>query len=67
MTDEQEQTGAAVEEEDGFAEEPRLSEEREDQRWSAANQFNDWVMLICLGIFQATWMIIVILFEPGIR
>ncbi|MHB0867497.1 MAG: hypothetical protein ACYC6B_08665 [Thermoleophilia bacterium] len=67
MTNEQEHPGAAATEEDRFAEELELSEEREDERWNAANQFNDWVLLICLGIFQATWMIIVIVFEPGIR
>jgi hypothetical protein len=52
---------------EAFGEEMRLTEEREDRRWNATNKFNDWLLLIAIGIFQATWMIIVILLEPGIR
>lgn len=41
--------------------------EREDERWSARNQFNDWLLLIAIGIIDFTWMFIVFLLEPGIR
>jgi hypothetical protein len=61
------ESGATGPEEERFDEELRFSQEREDRRWNATNQFNDWMLLIAIAIFQATWMVIVILLEPGIR
>lgn len=52
---------------DIIEEEMRQTEEREDKRWGSASQFSDWMLLIAFAILQATWMIIVILLEPGIR
>lgn len=41
--------------------------EREDERWSARNQFYDWLLLIAIGVIDLTWMLIVFWLEPGIR
>ena len=42
------------------------SGESDDERWSRTNQPKDWVLLTCLGILQATWIMILILLEPDI-
>ncbi|MHB1361234.1 MAG: hypothetical protein ACYCW5_01380 [Thermoleophilia bacterium] len=41
--------------------------ERDDERWSAHNQFYDWLLLIAIGVIDLTWMLIVFWLEPGIR
>ena len=43
------------------------SYERHDERWTRANQVRDWVILFAIGVFHFLWMLIVFLFEPGIR
>ena len=56
-------TGHLKEYEDAWGEE---SGERDDERWSKTNQTKDWILLACLGILQATWILILILLEPDI-
>lgn len=68
MAEEEKTTGKSeTGPEEVFEEEIIETQEREDERWSSASQLNDWMLLIAFAILQATWMIIVILFEPGIR
>lgn len=43
------------------------SYEREDDRWNTRWQIRDWIILFIIGVLQFTWMLIVFLFEPGIR
>lgn len=45
----------------------RQDYEREDERWSSANQTRDWIILISIGVIHFLWMFVVFLFEPGIR
>jgi hypothetical protein len=45
----------------------RQSYEREDERYSAASQARDWLILVGIGAAHFTWMLIVFLLEPGIR
>jgi hypothetical protein len=45
----------------------RESYEREDERYSTASQARDWLILIAIGALHFTWMLLVFLFEPGIR
>jgi hypothetical protein len=45
----------------------RQSYEREDQRYSAASQARDWLILVAIGAFHFAWMLVVFLLEPGIR
>jgi hypothetical protein len=41
--------------------------EREDERWSAASQLRDWLIIFAIGVVVFAWMYIVFLLEPGIR
>jgi hypothetical protein len=41
--------------------------EREDERWSAASQLRDWLIIFAIGVVVFAWMFIVFLIEPGIR
>jgi hypothetical protein len=41
--------------------------EREDERWSAASQLRDWLIIFAIGVVVFAWMYIVFLIEPGIR
>jgi hypothetical protein len=43
------------------------SYEREDQRWSYANQARDWRNLFIIAVIEVAWMLIVYFLEPGIR
>jgi hypothetical protein len=54
-------------EEISFADTLRQSYEREDERYSAASQAHDWLILVAIGAFHFTWMLVVFLVEPGIR
>jgi hypothetical protein len=45
----------------------RQDYERYDERWSGASQARDWAILIAIGFVQFLWMLIVYLYEPGIR
>jgi hypothetical protein len=45
----------------------RQDYERYDERWKGASQARDWAILIGIGVLQFLWMLIVFLFEPGIR
>ncbi len=38
-----------------------------DERWSAASQVRDWIVIFAIGVFVFLWMFIVFLTEPGIR
>ncbi len=50
-----------------FSESAQHSYEREDERWSHAAQWRDWLILIGIGLLHFTWMFMVFLFERGIR
>lgn len=45
----------------------QASYDRHDERYHWANQLRDWLILFGIGIFHFIWMLIVFLFEPGIR
>jgi hypothetical protein len=45
----------------------RADYQREDERWSAASQVRDALIIFAIGVFVFSWMFIVFLFEPGIR
>ncbi len=45
----------------------QASYERHDERYSRANQLRDWLILFAIGAVHFIWMLIVFLFEPGIR
>jgi DNA-binding PucR family transcriptional regulator len=45
----------------------RQSFERGDERYTAASQARDWLILVAIGAAHFTWMLLVFLFEPGIR
>ncbi len=45
----------------------RQDYERDDERWSAATQIRDAVIIFAIGVFVFLWMFIVFLTEPGIR
>jgi hypothetical protein len=40
---------------------------RDDERWEAASQIRDWVVLFVIGAIDFLWMLIIFLTEPGIR
>lgn len=43
------------------------SYQREDERWSRASQFRDWIILVVIAVLHLAWMLLVFLVEPGIR
>lgn len=43
------------------------SYERADDRWSAASQTRDWLIIFAIGLAHFVWMLVVFLLEPGIR
>lgn len=45
----------------------RADYQREDERWSAASQVKDALIIFLIGVFVFSWMFIVFLLEPGIR
>jgi hypothetical protein len=45
----------------------RQDYERYDSRWEGASQARDWLILISIGVVHFLWMLVVFLFEPGIR
>lgn len=45
----------------------RQDYERYDSRWEGASQARDWLILISIGFIHFLWMLLVFLFEPGIR
>jgi hypothetical protein len=45
----------------------RQDYERYDERWSAASQVRDWLIIFLVGIIAFLWMFIIFLLEPGIR
>lgn len=47
---------------------PRLQNyQREDTRWEKANPTRDWMILIAFAALHTLWMLLVFVFEPGIR
>lgn len=40
---------------------------RADERWAAASQTRDWLIIFAIGAVHFAWMLIVFLLEPGIR
>jgi len=50
-----------------FEQRVREDYERYDERWSAASQARDWVIIFAIGVIVFLWMFIVFLIEPGIR
>ena len=55
-------------ERDVYYEDPaEASYVRHDDRYTGANQLRDWVIIFAIGAFHFVWMLIVFLFEPGIR
>ncbi len=45
----------------------RQSYERHDERYGAATQARDWLILVAIGAAHFAWMLVVFLLEPGIR
>jgi hypothetical protein len=45
----------------------RQDYQRYDSRWGQASQTRDWLILISIGTIHFLWMLLVFLFEPGIR
>jgi hypothetical protein len=52
---------------DGLEQGLRADYLREDERWSAANQVRDAMIILGVGVVVFAWMFIVFLLEPGIR
>lgn len=52
---------------EGLERELRADYLREDERWSAANQARDALIIFLVGVVVFAWMFIVFLVEPGIR
>lgn len=68
MSDQANRTDSAGQEiPDRFEEELRADYQREDERWSTANQIRDALIIFAIGVFVFAWMFIVFLIEPGIR
>lgn len=45
----------------------RADYDREDERWSAASQIRDALIIFAIGVVVFLWMFVVFLVEPGIR
>jgi hypothetical protein len=67
MTDDEEMRTQNRLEEMAFTATLQQEYEREDERYRAASQARDWLILAAVGVFQFVWMLIVFLIEPGIR
>jgi Flp pilus assembly protein TadB len=67
MTDQEELQTQNQMEERAFAATLQREYEREDERYSAASQARDWLILVTIGVLQFAWMLVVFLVEPGIR